>query len=326
MQRFIVPLTAATATVLLGTTGSVVSAGAFLVSSSSNYYSQKSGFKSKHNSAHHQLYANNPRDSSSNKGGAYVRPSAAIERGSGFFVPGLEGPKIQCAVGILGLVLSVLLQRYDNTDSIPNQGTALAQAIAVVYSFLALLQGGIQLFVVSKAAPPSTATATNKRQRQQQLAELRKADTSANWHSDSAYTHNDNNDWKARVDWAAQAYASLTKAQHMCLVQHESHATTSLQSQAAVTILYSLNSSGAAANNDDTNNFTLDEASCQQALDKLQVRDTVLLRLLSQVLLVQRISPRTVWIAAWQDRRPSQQDVEWLRQLAAYVQEQESHV
>ncbi|KAK7235243.1 hypothetical protein SO694_00144064 [Aureococcus anophagefferens] len=44
--------------------------------------------------------------------GFYIRPSAAIERGGGFFVPGLEGTKLRVALGggLVGLVaLSVAL-------------------------------------------------------------------------------------------------------------------------------------------------------------------------------------------------------------------------
>ena len=40
--------------------------------------------------------------------GFYIRPSAAIERGGGFFIPGLEGAKLRIALGGGLLVLSGL--------------------------------------------------------------------------------------------------------------------------------------------------------------------------------------------------------------------------
>ena len=44
--------------------------------------------------------------------GFYIRPSAAIERGGGFFVPGLEGTKLRVALGggLVGLVARALLR------------------------------------------------------------------------------------------------------------------------------------------------------------------------------------------------------------------------
>ena len=46
------------------------------------------------------------------KKGFYVRPSAAVERGGGFFIPGLEGYKLRLAVALLlsaGLLLNRVL-------------------------------------------------------------------------------------------------------------------------------------------------------------------------------------------------------------------------
>ena len=40
------------------------------------------------------------------KRGFYIRPSAALERGGGFFIPGLEGSKLRFAIAfvLLGLL------------------------------------------------------------------------------------------------------------------------------------------------------------------------------------------------------------------------------
>ena len=50
-------------------------------------------------------------DKASNKKttqGVYVRPSGAIERGSGFFFPGLEGPKVRVLFGVVLLSLTAV--------------------------------------------------------------------------------------------------------------------------------------------------------------------------------------------------------------------------
>ncbi len=58
--------------------------------------------------------------------GVYVRPSGAIERGSGFFVPGLEGPKVRVLFGIVLLALTAInhsLGSSSITNSIRATGT-----------------------------------------------------------------------------------------------------------------------------------------------------------------------------------------------------------
>ena len=52
-----------------------------------------------------RLYAEN--NKKRNKG-VYVRPSGAIERGSGFFVPGLEGSRVRVVVGSVLLLLTAI--------------------------------------------------------------------------------------------------------------------------------------------------------------------------------------------------------------------------
>ena len=44
--------------------------------------------------------------------GVYARPSAAIERGSGFFIPGLEGSRVRLLFGILALSSSRILELF----------------------------------------------------------------------------------------------------------------------------------------------------------------------------------------------------------------------
>ena len=50
--------------------------------------------------------------------GVYARPSAAIERGSGFFIPGLEGSRVRLLFGILALVLTYVNNSLGDRKSV----------------------------------------------------------------------------------------------------------------------------------------------------------------------------------------------------------------
>ncbi|KAL7541885.1 hypothetical protein ACHAXR_011332 [Thalassiosira sp. AJA248-18] len=75
--------------------------------------------------------------------GVYARPSAAIERGSGFFIPGLEGSRIRFLFGI-----TVLLADAANHVLVGGQpgdwGQVVAESVSAFYGALLLLQGSIE--------------------------------------------------------------------------------------------------------------------------------------------------------------------------------------
>ena len=75
--------------------------------------------------------------------GIYSRPSAAIERGSGFFIPGLEGSRIRLIFGITCLVADAA--NHYLVDSMPGDwGQSVAETIAALYGTLLVLQGSIE--------------------------------------------------------------------------------------------------------------------------------------------------------------------------------------
>jgi hypothetical protein len=74
--------------------------------------------------------------------GVYVRPSGAIERGSGFFVPGLEGPRIRIVIGTVLLILTAANHFLGNTMM---GGTAMGSGDENEY---ALLEGVVDLAAV----------------------------------------------------------------------------------------------------------------------------------------------------------------------------------
>ena len=88
---------------------------------------------------------------SSREQGIYARPSAAIERGSGFFIPGLEGSRIRLLFGITVLIADVA--NHILVGSRPGDwGQVVAESLAAFYGALLLLQGGIEVGIERGAA------------------------------------------------------------------------------------------------------------------------------------------------------------------------------
>lgn len=185
---------------------------------------------------------------------SYVRPSAAIERGSGFYVPGLEGEKIRLAVGtvLLGACLLQLIQLRQQASTAPvEQDPALI--LAAVYSCLVLVQSGIELArdsaqrerrksrerkdddgVSSEEPEPPSEPATRDAEASSSSSE----GSGSCWATGSdgliaaiftdAAAGDDNNasskgveEWKDRVEWIAATYLSLTAARRMLLVRDD---------------------------------------------------------------------------------------------------------
>ena len=88
---------------------------------------------------------------SSREQGIYSRPSAAIERGSGFFIPGLEGSRIRLLFGLTVLIADAA--NHILVGSRPGDwGQVVAESLAVFYGALLLLQGGIEVGIERGAA------------------------------------------------------------------------------------------------------------------------------------------------------------------------------
>ncbi|KAL7549980.1 hypothetical protein ACHAWF_013237 [Thalassiosira exigua] len=94
--------------------------------------------------------------------GIYARPSAAIERGSGFFIPGLEGSRIRFIFGI-----TVILADAANHVLVGGRpgdwGQVFAESLAAFYGAFLLLQGSIEIGVENKAVQgEGTVSAENE--------------------------------------------------------------------------------------------------------------------------------------------------------------------
>ncbi len=86
-----------------------------------------------------------PSSSKQRSKGIYSRPSAAIERGSGFFVPGLEGSKVRIVFGALVLILNAINHQVSVNAKLDEvSGFALSEKIATFYGIFLLFQGLIE--------------------------------------------------------------------------------------------------------------------------------------------------------------------------------------
>lgn len=256
--------------------------------------------------------------------GVYVRPSAAIERGSGFFVPGLEGPRVRLLVGCLGLVLAgwnhvawLTLSQQNEGNLISTPGTTFAESIAVVYSLFVLLQGSIEYFKETRVDSFST------------VGSNRRKDTSDAASAASKWTQVwsvpvDNEKWRGAIEWAARSYLALTPTSQMLVLGSEA-VIFRLEKEDTAYL-----TDGSESKNDDNNI----QAACRQAMDLLAQSSTgrislptvhpvstVLASLSSRTVVLQRINESTCLLIASNDLLAAyrKQDLAWLGQLAKYL-------
>jgi hypothetical protein len=161
------------------------------------------------------------------KQGVYTRPSAAIERGSGFFVPGLEGAKVRLAVGTVLLFLAAvnhfLSVSSTTTSTSAMAGNALAEGLAVFYSLLVLVQAAIEYTKddlsatrnAGQAAGGGSDVKKKKRAAEKASSSYQQQQWSSNIPMDEEYN---DDDWKDQVEWSTQTYLSLTPATSIMLI------------------------------------------------------------------------------------------------------------
>ena len=138
----------------------------------------------------------------------YSRPSAAIERGSGFFFPGLEGPRVRLLFGVV-LLLLTFVNRITSPTTIST--LSFEEIIAISYSLLVLFQAVIEFgkeeLIVE--GDGKTNNVSSKKQQQQQQEDLVQQWTTAIDLDD---------DFQSKVSWAAASYLSVTPASQIMLL------------------------------------------------------------------------------------------------------------
>lgn len=143
------------------------------------------------------------------KDGVYTRPSAAIERGSGFFIPGLEGPKVRLVGGVvlLGLVVAVASSGGSEASS---AGNVFAQGLAALFSLLVLFQAAVEFQKESSGnivqASRGSGSGSNSGAASTVVWQKR-------WSMASPQL-----EWRDKVEWAASSYLALTPATDMLLM------------------------------------------------------------------------------------------------------------
>jgi hypothetical protein len=139
---------------------------------------------------------------SSKSSGVYVRPSGAIERGSGFFIPGLEGPRVRLVVGSVLLLLTGVNHftslRLANTLS-------FEETVAIFYSLLVLFQAVIEFGKEELIVEGGSSISPVDRDR----------DLVQTW----ATSNTMDEAFKSKVQWAAASYLSVTSASQLMLLQ-----------------------------------------------------------------------------------------------------------
>ena len=187
-----------------------------------------------HSLLRHQSNNNNNNNSSTDANtktkkvqGVYARPSAAIERGSGFFVPGLEGSRVRILFGILVLMLNYVNHYFASPDVVETVGAlALSEKVASFYGVLLLAQGLIESAkemglglaegggivqsgsgdVISKKSSSTSGRGLN----QMISATLKSGEKSID---------------ASVMSWVAATYVALTPATHILLLEISNNAT-----------------------------------------------------------------------------------------------------
>ena len=205
--------------------------------------------------------AGNDQDGGSSKSkqkttGVYARPSAAIERGSGFFIPGLEGSRVRLLFGILALVLTYV---NNSLGSVTTGGFDISETVAVLAGVLLLLQAAVEFgqelgFGVQQKSGASDATIGDS-------GTSAAAASSANLEQRIAPSLVDRGaEAVATVKWAAATYVALTPASHVIVVADNGEGTEPA-------FLYELGDFGNSA---DENNMSSDvETGVKAAIDEV---------------------------------------------------------
>ena len=164
--------------------------------------------------------------------GVYVRPSGAIEKGSGFFVPGLEGPKVRLVIGLVLLGATVInhflllgsfgsAPKIDGSEAVESSFLNFSETTAVVYSILILFQSAIEY--AKETLPEAYGEATSKGKTKGNTKPLIDNNTEVleqKWSSISE-SANESSSYRSRVQWAAASFLSMTPTTQIMLLTAE---------------------------------------------------------------------------------------------------------
>ena len=261
----------------------IVSHAFVLPNSSPSFTTSTSTFTSKYTSTFYsttqtktQLQAEKK---SSKPTGVYSRPSAAIERGSGFYVPGLEGSRVRGLFGLLILALTFVNHSYYGNSISSSEAMEFSETISIAYGVLLILQGlvefgkeygfGVDLDttttadvkmmtkdsnVVTKEGSASTSTSTSTSTSSKSVTQYA-SPTFLEMCSDKTLLND--------LQWVAASFVSLTPATHVLLVKSDANTENNSNTP---TLLYTLGDfSNQSTMNDDTDPNT--QKAIQNVID-----------------------------------------------------------
>jgi hypothetical protein len=267
------------------------------------------------------------------KQGVYTRPSAAIERGSGFFIPGLEGPKIRIAVGLLLLTTTVgnhaFMVLSSDASSTSSPGNTLAEGLAVVYSGLALVQAGVEgvqesqgRIQIGNTQQEKTSSSSSKTQA---LPTAKPPATSVEQAWMDAASAGDES-WRERVAWSAQSILALTGATHVLLLGPRGvvYRVGASDDNALSSVRTDSNDDDDVARAVAALQETMQASSSGRvALPRSHPAVQILVPPQQECVVVQRIDPQWSWVVTSPESLAStltQRDLQWMGPLADYVQ------
>ena len=169
-----------------------------------------------HKQKHTILFAESPDKKKAQ--GVYARPSAAIEKGSGFYVPGLEGSRVRILFGIIVLVLTYVNTLLGLGDS-SAEAVAFSQNLVVFYGTLLLFQGFVE-FGKENGLGLEDNISAEKRGSAAADAVKERASTSARQLDQKIQGGlRDDEVMAEKVRWVGASFIALTAATHIVLLE-----------------------------------------------------------------------------------------------------------
>lgn len=148
--------------------------------------------------------------------GIYSRPSAAIERGSGFYVPGLEGFRVRILVASVVLILNYVNSQYSapspavTTDI--NTALITSQWLIMVFASILFIQGLVEWRKeVSPDSASSLEVTVGNRKDMDQIVS-------------SSFQQYDGDAIDA-IRWVTASFVAMTPTTHLLLIRQENNHT-----------------------------------------------------------------------------------------------------
>ena len=247
--------------------------------------------------------------------GVYVRPSGAIERGSGFFVPGLEGPRVRLVFGGVLLILSAI--NHVANGALPT--LSFEEIIAVLFSLLVLFQAVKEFGKEDLGLVVESGSGTNDKEGTKTSSSSSSSSSREDFTQQWLPTYDPSEDWRSKVQWSAASYLALTPATHMMLLEPDSLVyrlgTTSSAPSDASTVETGANAAIQALNKSTSGRIAL---PATHPVVAALVPETH-----NRAVVLQRIgSGDRCWLMVSDQLLASftQQELKWLGQLAKYVE------